>query len=76
MKLTKISSQVKICLLIAGRNLDVAQITDKHIHLRNAAVDIDSCEGEVVVEVDGKRTVKHVFFAGGLRNGVKKVAFW
>tara|TARA_A100001391_G_scaffold181311_1_gene147172 strand:- start:167 stop:397 length:231 start_codon:yes stop_codon:yes gene_type:complete len=76
MKLNKFSSQVKICLLIAGQSLDVAQITDKHIHLRDAAADINACEGEVVIEIDGKKTVNHVFFAGGLRDGVKKVVFW
>lgn len=72
---TRYSSRVTILLLIAGVELDFAQISNGTLHIRDSQ-DIDESEGELVIKVDGNETRQRIFLPTGISKNSRQVAFW
>jgi hypothetical protein len=68
------SSNVTIMLLIAGVELDVAQVTDTDIFLREP-VNVEPGDGEILVTVDNEVSRRHVTLPHGFQ-GEKQALYW
>ncbi|MCM2371911.1 hypothetical protein [Aporhodopirellula aestuarii] len=73
---TKFSSNVAISLIVAGKRLNVAQVTAGEIHLRDSAVDAPAGEATLILEIDGELTKETVILPYGFSRGQRKVAFF
>jgi hypothetical protein len=68
------SSNVTILLLISGLELDVAQLTDRHVYLREP-IDVEPGDGELVITVDGDSMYKTVMLPWGLSKDTKRAPY-
>ncbi len=69
------SSQVTILLLIAGIELDVAQVAEGICYVREP-VDVESGDGELVIMVDDHEIRHPVHLPHGVQKGQKAVHFF
>lgn len=69
------SSNVTICLIIAGVEHEVAQVANGRFFLREP-VDIEPAStGEIVVTIDGEATRERVFLPNGVQKTDKQALY-
>jgi len=69
------SSRVTIMLAVAGLHLDVAQVVDGTLHLRETA-GVAPCDAELIITIDGKLVRQPVILHDGIQKGEKTVRYF